>query len=153
MATPQQPFGWFIPSSDQSLSKLLETAHVTGKEEVDGHQCWKVDVGENSWKGNKTNRLTAWFDPAVGNWPRKIEIRPLDFKVGQPNTLKPGQIYVDYRILEFVQVEEAAAGEKRWFPKRCQMHDLLHQKVEIVLEDIKINHSIPVERFIPDLSD
>jgi hypothetical protein len=150
---PRFSFGWEIVASDQSLNQLLEAARLDGKAEIDGHSCWKVDLGENSFEGNKTNHLRAWFDPAVGYWPRRIEIRPHDFKIGQPNTLRSGQVYGDYRILEFDKVEDGQTGRKRWFPKRCQFDQFPMKKVDIVVEDVRINHPIPDERFIPDLSD
>jgi hypothetical protein len=149
----QYIFGWSFGVSDQTFSDLLDKAKLDGKEEIDGHSCFKVDLGINTLDGKQMNRVTGWFDPEVNYWHRKIEIRPFDWKDGQPNTIKPGQQLTEYRILEFAQVEDAKSGKMRWFPKRCRMIPFPPRPVEIVIDDVKINHEIPLDRFIPDVEE
>jgi hypothetical protein len=149
-AITQYIFAWDFGASDQTFSDLLDSAKLIGKEEIDGHSCFKVDLGINTKDGKPQNRVTAWFDPEVNYWHRKIEIRPFDWKDGQPNFIKAGQQLTEYRILEFAQIEDAKTEKKRWFPKRCRMQPFPPNPVEIVIEDVKINHEIPLDRFIPD---
>src|SRR5260221_12727571 len=70
---PLELFGWKLAVSDTTFLELLDRPEVTllGNEDVDGNPCWKVDLGMIKYKGKTTNRLTAWFDPAVGYWMRR----------------------------------------------------------------------------------
>jgi hypothetical protein len=148
-AETQNIFAWNFGTSDQTFSDLLDSAKLVGEDEVGGHRCFKVDLGINTKDGKPQNRVTAWFDPEVNYWHRKIEIRPFNWKPGQPNRIDRFQRYADYLILEFGQVEDHKTGKKRWFPARCQMEPFPLKRVDIVIEDVRINDDLPLERFIP----
>jgi len=43
--------------------------------------------------------------------------------------------------------------EFRRFPKRCRIEAFPMKPVEIVIEEVKIDHEIPAERFVPKIPD
>jgi hypothetical protein len=154
MATPLRLFGWKLMACDQTFLGLLDGAgaRVLGMEDVEGTPCWKVDLGMVTFKGKTTNRLTAWFDPAVGHWMRRLlgmpEIVPP--KEGERGRLADGQILYDYVATEFDRFDDLTLGGQRWFPTRYKMI-VFNDPREVIFENIKINPPISDELFTPDI--
>jgi len=132
-ATPLRLLGWQVIGTDETFLALLDKARLLGKEEIEGHDCWKIEATTQ-----KNNRLTAWIDPAVGYWHRRLAITFRDY-------------VSDNIATEFGQFDDLALGGKRWFPIRFR-----HRrggKAETVLANIRINPTISDTRFTPDIPD
>ena len=143
-AQPLVLFGWRLSAADQTFLALLDrpTTRLLGSEDVEGSPCWKVDLGEITYQGRITNRLTAWFDPAAGYWLRRLRSMPDVF----PAVLAPGQMFYDYIASEMDLFDDLALGGQRWFPTRYKTIGP-QRTVEIILEKIQINPTIPAGRF------
>ena len=149
-------FGWRLAACDQTFLGLLDgpAARVIGLDDVEGTPCWKVDLGTVTYKGKTTNRLTAWFDPAVGHWMRRLSSMPqvVPPKDGERGVLADGQMPYDYVAAEFGRFDDLMLGGQRWFPTRYKMVGPIdHRTIEYILEKIKINPPIPEDRFTPDI--
>jgi hypothetical protein len=126
-ALPLELFGWKLTFSDATFLQLLDRPDVRliGKEEVEGHSCWKVDLGVITYQGQKTNRLTAWFDPAVGYWMRRRSSTPqiVPRKDGKPVVLASGQLPYDYVATEFEQFDDMATGAGNGFRRAIRFSE------------------------------
>jgi hypothetical protein len=159
LAVPLSLLNLRVLNADQTFLELLDrpTARLLGEEEVDGHPCWKVDLGTHTIAGKPANGLVAWFDPSVGYWARWVKCSPYNAPTRkienqtQPIVLEPGQIFRDDRALEFDRFDDLALGGQRWFPTRYAVTGLGGRTYEVVFDDIQINPTIPDERFVPDL--
>ncbi len=147
-SVPLDLLGWRLPGVDQTFLGLLDApaARLLGREDVEGNPCWKVDLGVVTFKGNPTNRLTAWFDPAVGYWLRRLKSRP-DIV---PPVLAPGQVPFDNIAMEFDQFEDLSLGGERWFPTKYKKIGA-QKTLGVIFEAIKINPVIPDELFTPEI--
>jgi hypothetical protein len=147
-SVPLDAFGWRLPSCDQTFRGLLDgpSARLLGHEDVEGNSCWKVDLGVVTFNGTPTNRLTAWFDPAVGYWLRRLRSMP-DIV---PPRLAPGQMLYDKIAMEFDEFDDLALGGKRWFPTRYKLVGM-QKTFELILEEIKLNPPISDDQFTPEI--
>lgn len=119
----------YIPVfSDTDIRSLIEKGKVDGKEEINGHMCWKVSVIDVNTSGVATNRF-LWLDPDVGFCPRRIDAYA-------DETLLSSAVFDDYR--------EVASG--LWFPYRLEStSDRSEVRLEHVcrVEWLKVGRSIP----------
>lgn len=52
------------------LADLIGQGTILGQEEIDGHECWKIEVVSTERVGTK---YTVWIDPEIGFSPRQIK--------------------------------------------------------------------------------
>jgi hypothetical protein len=133
LAIPLRLLGWQVIGTNETFLGLLDKGRLLGKEDVEGNDCWKIEATTQ-----RNNRLTAWIDPAVGYWHRRLAITFRDY-------------VSDYVATEFSQFDDLALGEKRWFPTRFR--HFRGGKGEDILKNVRINPTIPDARFTPEIPD
>lgn len=129
-----------------SLLDLLSrpTASYVGSEEVEGHLCHKIELGEYEGFNDTVRRLTLWVDPDFDYLPRKLAPYLLRTN-GKPYA--GSKLTAPYLVLDYFQVEDSALGRKRWLPKKVGYP----KGIEIL--EARINPTFPADRFtlrIPD---
>jgi hypothetical protein len=123
----------------ESLSTLLRKGgRVLEMDQVEGHPCWHVDFGIIDSPGSTfTVRAEAWFDPAVGWWPRKIQLKSSDGR---------REIQTVHTNVSFERAMTDVGSV--WFPTAWN-NDGWGVKSEWKVDEFKVNVALPAELFRP----
>ncbi|MBT6154853.1 MAG: hypothetical protein HOL01_05795 [Planctomycetaceae bacterium] len=125
--------GGMLASALQSGKGRLE-----GLEEIDGHDCYRIEVEFGSLK------LIVWLDPQHDFLPRRQEYRG----GGKEHDWK--MLAFLFETLEFKQFADAAHGNQRWFPQHVKTTFSTDMKHEIELIELQINPPLKITHFQVD---
>lgn len=136
----------------QSLPELMQLpeAELVGRENFDGHACWKVHIPIFQGRAGEPHQLAAFLDPEYGFLPVQITVRVAD---GHQDSEPLRRYFRTWTIHEFMRVKDGTTAALRWFPKEMTLDQVGNKKHTYRVASVQINRPIGIDRFRPHAPD
>lgn len=138
---------WGGPTNLADLLNRPDDVRVLGWQEVRGHPCVHIDLGQHPRYDRKPETLaatSAWFDPNHGFLPRRILT-----KVSGADS-KQNENYRDMEVEEFLSVSDAVNPNKtHWIPAKGSSRNP-RSGFRLELGEVRVNAPIDPMRFEPE---
>lgn len=141
---PDSWLGLRLDRTDHTLRSLLarQEAMVIGWEELDKHDCLRVNLGECQSHSGTSIWFEVWLDPEHDWLPRQMVSR----NSVRGTTGKAAEHVYRHVITDFRQILDPVLNRMRWFPSKRHVRELA--RIDFDVLEVAVNEQLPKSLFV-----